>query len=45
MDYTPQIANLQYEPNPYESLKLDMPRPVPPIRVQVGGEVLDMGTP
>ena len=35
----------QEELGPSEALDTKMPRLVPPIRVQVGGEVLDLGTP
>ena len=45
MDYTSLVANSQDEPDPFRALEPDMPKLVQPIRVQVRGEVLDMGTP
>ena len=41
----PRVAQSRDEPEPFEAPKPKIPRLVPPIKVQVGGEVLDLGTP
>ena len=42
MYYKPQVPKSYNEPNPSEAREPETPRLVPPIRVQVRGEALDL---
>ena len=45
VDYTPHIIESQDIPENLEERQIEIPMLVQPVRTQVSGEVLDLGTP